>query len=45
MDDLDLADTYCTCGSPDPLEHLASCIMTLPVDILREVEALVPSDD
>lgn len=44
MDDIDLADTYCTCGSPDPLEHLDTCVMALPIDILREVESLVKEE-
>lgn len=40
MGDLDLALIYCSCGSPDPLEHLKTCVMALPIPILREVEAL-----
>ncbi len=40
MDDLDLALIYCSCGSPDPLEHLKTCTMALPIDILKEVEAI-----
>jgi len=42
LGDLWLCETYCSCGSPDPrhLGHSPSCTMTLPVDILLEVEAL-----
>lgn len=40
--DLDLCETYCTCGTPDPYNcgHTESCPMSFPVDILREVEAI-----
>lgn len=40
MCDLDLVTTYCTCGSPDPLEHLETCGMALPIEVLREVEMI-----
>ena len=40
MDDLDLVTTYCTCGTPDSCEHIDTCVMALPIEILREVEAL-----
>lgn len=44
FDDLDLVTTYCTCGTPDPLEHVDTCIMALPIKILREVEAICAQD-
>ncbi len=42
LGDLDLCETYCSCGTPDPynLGHTESCAMSLPIDILREVEAI-----
>ncbi len=44
LDDLDLVITYCTCGTPDPLEHTKECLMALPINILREVEKLCAED-
>ncbi len=43
MNDLDLCKDYCTCGTPDPYNcgHPEVCAMSIPVDILREVEAIV----
>lgn len=39
--DLELSEVYCSCGNPDPLneDHVESCPMTLPQDVLEEVES------
>ena len=40
MKDIDLNQTYCTCGTPDPVYdgHTEGCLMSIPIEILREVE-------
>lgn len=38
---LQLCKDYCSCGTPDPLDHTEKCPCSLPLDILEEVEELV----
>ena len=38
--DVYLDRDWCSCGTPDPLDHLDTCTANLPVDVLHEVEQL-----
>ena len=42
---LNLCEDFCDCGTPDPLYegHAKSCLMSLPLEILMEVETIAPT--
>lgn len=35
-----LQGDYCTCGTPDPLDHLDTCMVYIDILALLEVEAI-----
>lgn len=40
--ELDLTNAgWCSCGTPDPMDHIESCTVNLPQDIIKEIEDLL----
>ncbi len=46
LENIDLSRIYCDCGCPDPVneDHTENCTMSLPLEVLREVEAICAQD-